>query len=174
MTIRDKYSQSEVSINAFSREVSMGSIIWKYLDKRSAAVNVLRDRSSMQFIIEHTSDDIKKIRQRMDGVGSPALDGIPHAHNPQAGEERIVDSLEEIDVLKERYRQALEYMDWFEPAWGQLSEDEQYVLETFYAEDSFQNGAVYTICDHLHIERSTAYNRKNQALKHLTTLLFGK
>ena len=34
--------------------------------------------------------------------------------------------------------------------------------------------AIYDICDHFGIERSSAYNRKNCALSHLVTLLFGK
>ena len=85
------------------------SIIWKYLDKRSAAV---------------------------DAFSSPQLDGMPRSHNPQASEERIVKGIEEIDVLKERYRQAVEYMAWFVPAWKELTEDERYVLEAFYGEDN--------------------------------------
>ena len=35
------------------------SIIWKYLDKRSAAVDALKDYGSMKFIIGHTDDEIK-------------------------------------------------------------------------------------------------------------------
>lgn len=65
-------------------------------------------------------------------------------------------------------------MNWFLPAWKQLTDDEQYILETFYDDDTASSGAVYTICDHFNIERSSAYNRKNRALQHLTVLLFGK
>ena len=68
----------------------------------------------------------------MSSTGSPRWDGMPHAHNPQAGEERILNGIEEIDILKERYRQAVEYMEWFQPAWDQLSEDERYVLDAIY------------------------------------------
>jgi len=99
---------------------------------------------------------------------------MPHARNLQSAEDRILKGIEEIDVLKERYRQAVEYMEWFSPAWEELSRDEQYVLETFYLQDDSRTGAVYDICDHFHIERSSAYNKKNRALEHLTTLLFGK
>ena len=35
------------------------SIIWKYLDKRSATVDAIKDYGSMQFIIDHTDDEIK-------------------------------------------------------------------------------------------------------------------
>ena len=151
------------------------SIIWKYLDKRSAAVDALKDYGSMKFIIGHTDDEIKSAYEKMEGVSSPQLDGMPRSHNPQASEDRIVKGIEEIDVLKERYRQALEYMAWFVPAWEELTEDERYVLQTFYGEDNqYGASAIYDICDHFGIERSSAYNRKNRALSHLVTLLFGK
>ena len=52
----------------------------------------------------------------MIGMASPKYDGMPHAHNPNAAEDRIIDGIEEIDILKERYRQAVEYMEWFKPA----------------------------------------------------------
>ena len=150
------------------------SIVWKYLDKRSAAVDALKDYGSMKFIIDHTDDEIKAAYQKMDGVSSPQYDGMPHSHNPLAGEDRIIKGIEEIDVLKERYRQAAEYMEWFVPAWKELTEDERYVLETFYSDADSQTNAVYDICDHFGIERSSAYNRKNRALGKLVTLLYGK
>lgn len=150
------------------------SIIWQYLDKRGATIKALKDYSSMAYIIKNTDTEISRVHDKMSGLRSPSFDGMPHAHNPQAAEDRMVQGISEIDVLRERYRQAVEYMDWFKPAWDELSEDEQYVLETFYQNDGGQTGAVYDICDYFHIERSSAYNRKNRALDHLTTLLYGK
>ena len=151
------------------------NISWAYLDKKAAAVNALKDYGNMQHIIENTDDEIKAEREDMVGLGSPNLDGMPHAHNPQAGEERIINALEEIDVLKERYRQAVEYMDWFVPAWEKLSEDDRYVLEAFYGEDSeYGSGAADEVAEYFSIERSSAYRRKNRSLEKLTTLLYGR
>ena len=64
-------------------------------------------------------------------------------------------------------------MSWFKPAWEQLSEEERYVLETFYMDEE-ESGAALTIAEELNIERSSAYNKKNRALDHLTMLLYGK
>lgn len=151
------------------------SIIWKYLDKRAGAVEAIKDFGSMRFIIDHTDDEMKAAYEKMSGISSPQFDGMPHSHNPHAAEERIVKGIEEVDVLKERYRQALEYMAWFLPAWEELSEDERYVLETFYGEaNEYGTNAILDICDRFGIERSSAYNRKNRALSHLVVLLFGK
>ena len=156
-------------------EVDTMNVVWKYLDKRAGAVAALKDFSSMKFIIEHTDDEIKEAYDKMSSVGGVRYDGMPHTRNLHATEDRIIKGIEEIDVMKERYRQAAEYMAWFVPAWEELSEDERYVLETIYGEDNeYGANAIYDICDHFHIERSSAYNKKNRALNHLVTLLFGK
>lgn len=151
------------------------NIIWKYLDKRSATIEAIKDYDSMQFIIENTDAEIKEARDRMVGVGSPNWDGMPHAHNPNAGEERILKGIDEIDVLKERYRQAVEYMEWFQPAWDELPEDDQYVLDCFYRdENSYGSYAADCVADHFRIEHASAHRKKNRALDRLTLLLFGK
>lgn len=150
------------------------SIVWKYLDKKSAVVKALEDYSSMQFIIEHTDEKIHQEEERMTSVGSPRFDGMPRTHNPNAHEERLLDGLEKIDVLKERYRQAVEYMEWLKPAWKQLSEEEQDVLATFFIDDMYGDGAADAIARTYHIERASAYRKKNRALDHLTLLLYGK
>ena len=152
------------------------NISWQYLDKRNAAINALKDYSSMKAIIANTKGEIAEMWNRMVGVGSVNVSDMPKgSHNPNSGEERILDGIEEIDVLKERYRQALEFMDWFQPAWDTLSDDERLVLEMFYlSADNNQLNAVYDICDHFHIERSSAYKKKDRALAHLAILLYGK
>ncbi len=151
------------------------NIVWQYLDKRAAAINALKDYSSMKYIIEHTDEDIAILNEEMSYPASSVINGMPSTHDPKAGEKRLIACINEIDVLKERYRQALEYMDWFQPAWDALTEDEQYVLKEFYLDDEQkQIDAVYNICDHFNIERSSAYNKKNRALQHLALLLYGK
>ena len=111
------------------------NIVWQYLDKRAAAINALKDYSSMKYIIEHTDEDIATLNEEMSSPASPVINGMPSTHDPKAGEKRLIACINEIDVLKERYRQALEYMDWFQPAWDALTEDEQYVLKEFYLDD---------------------------------------
>ena len=135
------------------------SIMWRYLDKRSATIAAIKDFNNMQFIIRD----------------SPKLDDMPKAHNPNAGEDRAIRAIEEIDLLRERYRQACEYMAWFQPAWDALSEDDRFVLDTFFCSESkYGSGAADAVSDHFSIERSSAYRKKNRALENLTTLLYGK
>ena len=111
----------------------------------------------------------------MGGISSPQFDGMPYAHNPHAAEDRMAEGVDEISVLRERYRQAMEYMAWFVPAWEELSEDDRYVLDAFYSEENeYGSSAAEDVADYFGIERASAYRRKNRALAKLTTLLFGK
>ena len=147
-------------------------IAWKYLDKKSAAADAVTDYGSMKFIIEHTDDEIKAAYEKMGGISSPQFDGMPHAHNPHAAEDRMAEGMDEISVLRERYREAVEFMAWFKPAWEELTEDERYVLECFYM--GADGPAVNAVCERFQIERNSAYRRKNRALSKLSVMLYGK
>ncbi len=149
-------------------------ISWSFLDKRKAAIEAISAYRQMDFIIKHTDDDIRKVEAKMEGVGSPNLDGMPHSHDPGAGEDRMISCIEEIDMLKERYRQAVEYMNWFKPVWNQLSDDDQYVLDAFFMNDDGEIDAADAIAEHFGIERSSAYSRRKRAIERITTLLYGR
>ena len=150
------------------------SIIWKYLDKRSAAIAAIKDYDSMEFIIKNSEKEIERANEKLTSTG-PKLSDIPSVHDPKATEKKILAVVDEINILQERYQQALEYMAWFRPAWAQLTEQDQYILKTFYSE---QNGygcnAVYVIADKMKVEPPTVYKQKNRALNRLVVLLFGK
>ena len=153
----------------------MSNIPWTYLDKTNATVKALKDYSKMQHIIDFTDDEIRQVEEQMAGVGSLKIDGMPKNQDPQVGEERMITGMERIDVLRERLQQANEYMAWFLPGWNALSEDDRFILDTYYSEDNeYGSNAVDIVSGHFGIERSSAYWRKNRALENLTTLLYGR
>ena len=149
-------------------------ISWNYLDKRKATIDAIEYYDDMVFIIDHTDEEIVKLTDRMVGVGSPGMDGLPHAHDPKAGENRLINTIDEIDVLKERYRQAKEYMDWFKPAWEKLAEDERFVLSACFMEPLNSEDSMRIVSRHFNIERTSVYMKKKRALDHMTALLYGK
>jgi len=150
-------------------------IAWTYLDKKAAAVEALKDYAAMSYIIQNHKDAVSEVRESMTFVRSSVPTETPRVPNPQAGEMRLATAIDEIDILKERYRQALEYMEWFSPAWDALADDERFVLTEFYWEyEKKQIDTIGNICDRFHIERSSAYKKKNRALEKLSTLLYGK
>ena len=149
------------------------NIFWKYLDKRTATINAIKDYDSMAFIIKSTEKEIERANEKLSS-GGPKLSDIPSVHNPKAGEERILSVIDQINILQERYKQAQEYMAWYKPAWAQLTDQEQYILKSFYAENGYGCNAAYEIANKLSIEQSAVYKRKNRALSRLVVLLFGK
>ena len=151
------------------------TIAWTYLDKRRAAEDAIKDRGSMEYIIATHREDEAALREDLASPSSSTPSGLPGAHDPHAGEARLAGGIDEIDVLQERYRRALEYMAWFKPAWDALSDDDRYMLTEFYDQaEGSQTDAIGGICDRYHIERTSAYNKKNRALAKLTLLLYGK
>ena len=128
----------------------------------------------MEFILDHTDEEIKKAETKMYGVGGQGMDGLPHGRDVKSFENRIISGIEEIDVLKERYRQAKEYMTWFEPAWENLTDDERYVLDAFYMSGGTQESGAILVADHYNIDRSSAFRRKNRAVDHMSLMLYGK
>lgn len=149
-------------------------ITWRYIDRRAAAINVLRDYATMETIIESTPDDLKAIEADLPSLSSTILDGSRRAFNPTAAEDKILRHLERIDNRTRKYLQAKDYMDWFNPAWQALTDEERDVLEVcFLSGYESATDAIYEVQERLNVERSTTYNRRKTALDHLTVLLYG-
>ena len=150
-------------------------ITWRYVDRRAAAINALRDYVTMETIIDNTPDDLKAIESDLPSLSSPVLDGGRRAFNPTAVEDKILNHLERIDNRTRKYLQAKDYMDWFNPAWQALTDEERDVLEVcFLSGYESATDAIYEVQERLNVERSTAYNRRKTALDHLTSLLYGR
>lgn len=149
-------------------------IFWKYIDKRQAAVNALKDRPYMEFILANTEKEIQEAYDSLTDLRSVNLEKVSSSHGPHSSEDRIIGVLERIDLKKERYAEAKEYMAWFLPAWNALNEEDQWILDTYYGQDhEYGDNVADEISEHFNIERSSAYRRKNRALERLTMLLYG-
>lgn len=150
-------------------------VMSKYLDTYKATVAAIEDCPVMQNIIDTTDQEIKEAYERLASLPSPRFDGMPRASNPEAGQERIAAALDKVDAYRERYAQAREYMDWFLSGWNVLSEDDQFVLDTFYfaADDISQEERIRAIAEHFYIERSSVHTRKSRAVGRLAKALYG-
>lgn len=119
-------------------------------------MDALKNYGSMKFIIERTDDEIEAAYEKMGGIGSPQSDGMPRTHNTHAAEDRMIKGIEEINMLKEHYQQAMEYMVWPLPAWEKLSEDECYVMDAFYSKKNKYGSSATDVADYFGIERAFA------------------
>ena len=148
-------------------------IAWKYLDKHSATVCALKDFENMTCIINITPDEIKNANDDMTSLGSIVISDMPKVRNLHSQENKILNGISKIEVLKERYNQAVEFMDWFKPAWDSLCEEEQIILSEFYLFAGSKTDALQNVCQKLYIEKTCAYTRRDKSLNHLTAILYG-
>ena len=144
---------------------------WSFLDKHRAAVAAIEARNGMKFIIEHTPEDVQRVRERMSSASAPVYSDMPHTHDPKSGENRMLAGIDELDVLQNRYLQAVEYFEWFDPAWARLSDDDKYVLKMFFVDSG--PDTVDEIAEHFCIERTSVYSKRRRAIDRLATLLYG-
>lgn len=77
-------------------------------------------------------------------------------------------------LLKARNQKAQAYMDWFNPAWESLSDDDRLVLEVFFLDDLSAEDAAVKVAEHFYVERKTAFAKKQRALARFARLLFGR
>ena len=151
----------------------MSTIIWKYIDKLSVSVNALRDYDDMKSIMNSAPEDLKETYYKMFKPNSVNLSSAPKQHNPQATEDKIVSFIDKLDILQERYVQAVEYMRWFAPAWEMLSENEKCILREYYMNANQRSGANYRLQNKLTYSQPQIERLRKKALNHLAVTLFG-
>ena len=149
-------------------------IAWRYIDKNAAVIAAIRDYRDMLFIIDNTPDEAKEVYDKMIAPHSALLTGFPSVCNPRAGEEKLTTEIDKIDLLWVRYGAAVEYMAWFSPAWGMLTETEKTILREYYTPNDTEADTV------VHAPSTTGYSERHirrikaKALRRLSVLLFGK
>jgi hypothetical protein len=145
----------------------------KYIDKTAATKAALRDYDSMSTIIANTPENIKDMYEQMASPRSSVPSGLSAARNPQVGEDRLSSQLDTLDILRERYYAAMEYMLWFEPAWEALSNTERHILREFYTSENKRSGATFRLMEELKYSECHVERLRSKALNHLRILLFG-
>ena len=149
------------------------SIIWKYIDKSSASINVLRDYDYMKNVVSSVPDTLKEEYSKTFKPASAQISDSPKTHNPLATETRIINYLDKLDVLQERYFQAVEYMRWFSTAWATLTDTEQNILREYYMGGNQRSGANFRLQDKLSYSEPQIERMRKRALNRLSTMLFG-
>ena len=151
------------------------NVAWMYLDKKAATLKAIKDYYCMEQIIQNYESAIEEARTKMILCGSSVANMTqrPSGALSQA-EERVADSIDAIDLIKGRYRRAVEYMDWFLPAWNALDEDERFILSEFYQNGNMsKNTVINGLCREMFLERAQIYRHKDKAVERLAMLLYG-
>ena len=159
----NQHKQSEGNI--------MQHISWSFLDKRKATMAAIEAYGSMKFIIDTTGDKVAETRAMMSGSKTQSFSGVRGVSDPQSGEARLLAGIDKLNVLEQKYLQAVEYMNWFKPAWYQLKPDYRYILAAFYMSDE-PNFPI--LMKRFQADKNAVYRKKNRALAKLTEYLYGE
>ena len=156
-----------------------------YIDKKGAAKRAVADLDNMKFILEQTDDRIKELSDQMEAGDFPGNQSGPNlcviketsddngaaAHKWSFRDDGTIFGQPQKDItLVMRYRHAIEYMEWFGPAWEKMSEAEQYLLHASIVEEA----SCIEICSHLGIKEDAYYQWRKRAIDKLARLLYGE
>lgn len=141
-------------------------LICKYIDKRQFAISAIRDFNNMKIIINTTPEKIKETDERtMDA------DSIEFERSTQ---EKIQIQNIKGDLVKKRYKNAMEYMEWFLPVWDSLKKQDQRVLHEFYMSENLRSGASVRLQHELNYSERHIDRLRSNALDELAYLLLGE
>jgi len=143
-----------------------------YSHNANATIAAIRKYDDMRLIVDKTPIDIKDKYDSLASPGSQIIDGMPHRHNPHAGEEHLVEMLDIIGEMNKRYETATVFLQWFEPMWNSLSGNERQILETYKfsgISSSMVDEAVTATYSIRQLHRA-----RQKALSRLEFLLFGE
>ncbi|MCI6574727.1 MAG: hypothetical protein MSC53_06155 [Arcanobacterium sp.] len=148
--------------------------MFDYLDYKKAAIAALQDYGNQAIILEHADDLASHTRQAMMTIHAPSYSGMPSAHNPRAAENKLVGQLSRLDELSDRKARAKSYMDWFNPMWEQLTDEDKFVLEAFFLDGLTSEDAAMRVSEQFYVERKTAFQKKQRAITRLAKLLYAR
>jgi len=152
----------------------MTRIVWKYVDKINATINALKDYKNMQRIVEITPARIREAvtKESISLCNDNCAEANSEFDNRWQGVV-IMAEPDSLDVMKERYRQAAEFMEWFKPAWDSLSNDEKLLLSEFYCKEQSKTYASMRLAEKMNYEERQIRRLRDKAVKRLSVLLFG-
>ena len=149
-------------------------IAWQYLDKTAATIAAMRDYGTMKFIIENTDSGINKVRDKMQSPRTSDTSETRASPNSNIQQNFVEESMVRLDAMGERYRQARDYMTWFEPAWRSLSETDRRILQESYMNDNLRSGSTMHLADELSYSESHIKRLRQQALARMQGYLYGR
>ena len=135
------------------------------------AIDKLKNYAARREALENIPHEIKRLELAYVGIRSAAVDSTPVSGGGSSREEAMLSNIVHRDELKRRLKETRLWVAQVDKALAILSDEEKLVLECFYIHRA--KGGVDVLCEQLHLERSTVYDRRDSALRHFTIALYG-
>lgn len=144
--------------------------VYDYLDREAATKKILRGWNDRNFAADHNAEKIAVIRARLTKT-TQSTGSAPVKGGGSSKEDQLVNGLYSIEKLEEEMNEAAETNAELLTCWERLTQEERFVLAAMFVDNEDHQG-IETVKQSLHVEKSEAYARVNNALKRLSRLLF--
>lgn len=129
----------------------------------------LRDYQAQKKAIENLSEKIRHIEDRLTSIRSSMKDETAVHGGTSSYEDILLTAIVEKARLEEARRTTMRMVEMIERGLSALSGEQQKVLKMF-----FMGGGGYRRCmEEMHIEKDTAYRRRDEALRTFTIAMYG-
>ena len=135
------------------------------------AIDKLKNYEAHREALENIPKEIKRLESAYAGIRSATTDGTPISGGGNTREDSMLSNIVHRDELKRRLKEARLWVAQVDKALAVLDDEERLVLDRFYIHRA--KGNVGELCERLHVEQSTVYDRRDKALRHFTLALYG-
>lgn len=141
------------------------------MDWKREAADKLRKHEARKEAIRSIPEEIRMYEEAFNGIRSASADSTPVAGGGSTREDMLLSNIVKREELGAALKQARRAVAIVDRGLEVLTEEERLILDRFYINPA--KGNVERLCGELGIEQSSAYRRRDAALKHFTIALYG-
>ena len=138
---------------------------------KNEAMERLRRYDAMCLAAENIPLEIRRLEEEATSIRSARTDGNYIHAGTDRREENLLNNIVHRQELCWQLNQISAWLLCMNNAFGALTEEEKLVLHRFYM--SPEKGSVEKLCRELSIESSSAYRKRDKALRQFTVALYG-
>lgn len=138
--------------------------------KREAA-DKLRNYTAHREALNSIPQEIKRLESAYAGIRSATSDSTPVSGGGSTREDALLSNIVHREELARRLEESRLWVEMVNRAFGVLTDEERLVLDRLYIHRA--KGGVGSLCEELGVEQSTAYRKRDSALRHFTIAMYG-
>ena len=138
---------------------------------KEEAVRKLREYEPMRQSTVNIPRQMRQLEEEYQTIRAQRFTGRRTIADPGSREDQMMNNIIRRQELQQSLERACLWMETVDGALQVLEPEEREILQCLYVFP--QKGAVDTVCDALHIEKSSVYRRRDKALRKFTLAMYG-
>ena len=141
------------------------------MDWKKESITNLKQYAMRKSSLERTAEEIRRLESDAARIRSATTDGTPVQGGISTREDALINNIALRQELEWAREGTLQWLNGMDDALNQLSTEDRLVLDRFYIHRA--TGNVERLCEELHVEKPTAYRRRDTALHRFTLIRYG-